>query len=167
MSVTETNRDLSLLNDVFREKVELFLEEAWDRIFITEAFRSQERQNYLYKQGREAPYLDKQKVTWTLDSMHTKGLAIDIAFKWAELYPSSMYTWWEIGEIANKYGIDWGWDLWKTDKPHFQDNWKPLEDKKDYETLKRENEILRRRSNETDVLLNQALKANKPNKYDS
>lgn len=167
MSVKDTNRDISLLNDTFREKVELFLEEAGDRIFITEAYRSQERQNYLYTLGRTAPW---NKVTWTLDSMHTKWLAIDIAFKWAELYPSSMYTWGEIWEIANKYWIDWGYDLWKTDKPHFQDNWKALVIEEDQ--TQRENDILRRRSDETDPLINEAidilkkaLKANKPNDY--
>lgn len=39
------------------------------------------------------------------------------------------------------------------------------EQEKDIETLKNENEILRRRSDDTDKLLNQALKANKPNDY--
>ncbi|MBT3726215.1 hypothetical protein HOG21_00495 [bacterium] len=40
-----------------------------------------------------------------------------------------MYSWKEIAEIAKKYGIDWGYDLWKTDKPHFQDNMKEFEKK--------------------------------------
>ena len=29
-----------------------------------------------------------------------------------------------MGNIANTYGIDWGYDIWQADKPHFQDNFK-------------------------------------------
>jgi len=43
-----------------------------------------------------------------------------------ELYPNDIYLWKEISEIAKKCWIDWWYDLWKTDKPHFQDNWKEL-----------------------------------------
>ena len=78
MSVTQTNRDLSLLNSDFKKKVDLFLKEAGDRIFVTEAYRSQERQEHLYSFGRTRK---GAKVTWTLESEHTKGRAIDIAFK--------------------------------------------------------------------------------------
>jgi hypothetical protein len=39
------------------------------------------------------------------------------------------------------------------------------EQEKDLETLKNENEILRRRADDTDELLHKALKANKPNDY--
>ncbi|MDP2090783.1 MAG: hypothetical protein Q8K30_04255 [Candidatus Gracilibacteria bacterium] len=41
-----------------------------DLIFITESWRSQERQNYLYSLGRTIP---GKTVTWTKDSEHTKG----------------------------------------------------------------------------------------------
>ena len=75
-----------------------------------------------------------------------------------------MYTWGEIGDIANKYGIDWGWDLWKTDKPHFQDNRKSLESKETInETLQRENDILRRRADDAIKLLAQVAQTLKPN----
>lgn len=46
-----------------------------------------------------------------------------------------MYVWREIAEVANKYGIDWGYDLWETDKPHFQDNGKPFEEDGEYRKL--------------------------------
>lgn len=39
------------------------------------------------------------------------------------------------------------------------------EEKKDYETIERENEILRRRADEVDELAHKILKANKPNDY--
>lgn len=129
MSVKETNRDLSLLNPDFKKKVDWFLSEAGDKIFVTEWYRTQERQNYLYSLWRTQPW---QVVTWTRNSEHTKGRAIDIAFKWAELYPRDMYKWREIADIAEKYGIDWGEDLWGTDKPHFQDNLQPLQEMRQY-----------------------------------
>lgn len=119
-------RWLDKLDPNFRKKVELFLKEVWDKVFITESWRSQERQEYLYSLWRTIP---GKAVTWTLTSEHTKWLAIDIAFKWKELYPKDIYKWREISEIAKKYWIDWWYDLWKTDKPHFQDNWKIFEEK--------------------------------------
>lgn len=121
-------RWLDKLTSWFRKKVELFLREVWDTIFITETYRSQERQNYLYSLWRTKP---GNKVTWTLDSNHSGWTAIDIAFHWEELYPSSMYSWREVAEVAKKYWIDWWYDLWKTDKPHFQDNWQALEEVED------------------------------------
>ena len=54
------------------------------------------------------------------------GEAVDIGFKGKELYPRSINKWKEIGKIANKYWIDWGYDLWGKDKPHFQDNGKDI-----------------------------------------
>ena len=121
------DRDLNKLELNFKRKVEAFLSEVGDKVFITEAYRSQERQNYLFKQWRTYPYKDNKKVTWTLNSNHTKWLAIDIAFKWNKLYPNDIHSWKQIAEIANKYNIEWWYDLWKTDKPHFQCNWKPLD----------------------------------------
>ena len=122
----KTYRWLDKLHPRFRKKVELFLKEVWDKVFITESFRLQERQNFLYSLWRTKKW---KKVTWTLKSNHTKWLAIDIAFKWKKLYPSDIYSWKEISEVAKKYWIDWGYDLWKTDKPHFQDNMKEFEKK--------------------------------------
>ena len=122
MSIKTTDRDIEKLSDNFRLKVKLFLKEVWDIIFITEGYRSQARQEYLYSLWRTRPW---NKVTWTLNSEHTKWNAIDIAFKWDNLYPNEIEKWQEISQVSKKYWIDWGYDLWKTDKPHFQDNWKP------------------------------------------
>lgn len=130
--MSKADRDINKLKPEFKKKVKLFLKEVGDKIFITEAYRSQERQNELYAQGRTKPW---NKVTWTLKSEHTKWTAIDIAFQGKDLYPSDIYTWKEVAEVAKKYGIDWGYDLWKTDKPHFQDNGKPLETMWEYEKL--------------------------------
>ena len=37
-----------------------------------------------------------------------------------------MKQWRVVADVAKKYGIDWGYDLWKWDQPHFQDNGQPL-----------------------------------------
>lgn len=77
-------------------------------IFITETYRSQERQKYLYAQGRTRP---GQIVTWTLDSNHKSRLAWDIAVG----PPQSLYdvtTLSRVGAIAKKnlvlHGVEIG-----------------------------------------------------------
>jgi len=126
----EASRDTSLLNKEFYEnQVKPFLAEA-NNVFITEAFRTIERQKYLYSKGRT---ISGNIATW-IDgvndkSMHQKGVAIDIAFNDGVLYPFNHKKWQEVAKIANKYGLDWGYDLWShtgfIDKPHFQDNSAP------------------------------------------
>jgi hypothetical protein len=88
---------------------------------IVEARRSQDRQNELYEQGRTKP---GAIVTWTKDSAHTRGEAVDIAqldengnitYKTTgDFYP-------KMGAIGKSLGMIWGGD-WKgkTDLPHFQ-----------------------------------------------
>jgi len=122
MSVASADRDLWKLQDNFRKKVELRLKDT-PEIFVTEAYRSQARQNYLYAQWRTRSW---RKVTRTTNSNHTKWIAVDVAFRWGTLYPSSHATRAGIAKKARKYGIDRGFDLWWVDKPHFQDNWVPL-----------------------------------------
>lgn len=66
-SVTTTCRDLSELTAAAQTACRHLFQECFKAgivdIFITETFRSQARQNYLYEQGRTRP---GQKVTWTL-----------------------------------------------------------------------------------------------------
>lgn len=128
------NRDWSILDPDFREKVKLWLEDVnkntWSKIFITEGWRSQERHDGLWAIGRTINWKKTKwpKVTRTRRSKHLVWLAVDIAFKGKELYPSSNSTRETIWLIANKYGIDRGYDLRKRDKPHFQNNNKDLND---------------------------------------
>lgn len=168
MTVKTANRNLDSLELNFRAKVDLFLKEVWHLIFVTEAHRTQERQNYLYAQGRIAPYKSNPIVTWTLDSYHKTGRAIDIAFFGSELYPKKWETWDDIAKVAKKHWIDWGYSLWKRDRPHFQDNNIPLIKKpmqKSYEELENENKILRRRAEEVDDMLDTARRKLLPNNY--
>lgn len=50
-------------------------EETGLDVNVTETYRSQERQNALFAQGRETP---GQVVTWTQSSKHTQGRAVDV-----------------------------------------------------------------------------------------
>ena len=79
MSVTTTCRDINELHIVAQAACRLFLaecEKVGVKIFITETYRPQARQNYLYEQGRTGP---GQVVKWTKNSNHMGRLAWDIA----------------------------------------------------------------------------------------
>lgn len=119
------DRDINKLDKDFKKKVKLFMKEVEPMgVFITEAWRTNQRQAYLRLRG----------LSRVRTSYHQKGLAIDIGFQddtrteqiERELYPKDMKRWREVAKIANKYGIDWGYDLWNWDKCHMQDNGTPL-----------------------------------------
>ena len=87
---------------------------------IVDARRSQEKQNALYEQGRTKP---GQIVTWTRESMHTKGLAVDIV----QLDEKGNIDWnapeefWNaMGQLGKSLGMKWGGDFKNKDRPHFQ-----------------------------------------------
>ncbi|PEL12655.1 peptidoglycan-binding protein [Bacillus sp. AFS017336] len=117
--VTKTCRDIGELLPVTQKAVKLFLEECKKAnldIFITETYRSQERQDYLYSYGRTR---EGEKVTWTRSSNHTGRLAWDIAVnKPKDLYDSSTLK--KAGEIAKTLGITWGGTWKQPDTPHFE-----------------------------------------------
>ena len=78
MKVTETCRDISALTDKAQEACRLFLAECQKcalKVRITETYRSQERQNYLYEQGRTCA---GKVVTSTKNSRHKSRRARDI-----------------------------------------------------------------------------------------
>lgn len=116
-----TYRNLDKLTPSFRSKVESFLTDAAHLgIFITETWRSDEDQAKEYREGDSE--LDGKRYK----SMHQLGKAIDIAFLGSELYPENFQKWRRVADIAKSCGIDWGFDLWGWDKPHFQDNGYPV-----------------------------------------
>lgn len=126
MSVTTACRDIKQLTPLAQEACSLFLEECKKQgvsIFLTETYRSQQRQDWLYQQGRTRP---GQVVTWTRSSNHTPRMAWDIAVSPPNnLYDAKIIA--KAGAIAGKLGITWG-GTWKTpDTPHFEikSNWKP------------------------------------------
>lgn len=119
-------KDIDELSPVAQKACKLFLEECKNAnldIFVTETYRSQARQNYLYEQGRTRP---GDEITWTKNSNHTGRLAWDIAVnKPKSLYDVSTLN--KAGEIAKKLSITWGgtWEGKKLDRPHFEvsKNW--------------------------------------------
>ena len=110
------DKDIEKLSEPFKSRVKSFLSECKE-IFVTEAYRTAARQHWLYDSGRTR---EGKIVTWTLNSNHTKGVAIDIGFKGRHLYPKDFTKWRKVADIAKKYGINWGYDLWGCDKPHFE-----------------------------------------------
>jgi len=127
MSVTTTCRDLAELLPVAQTACRLHFQQCYKagikNIFVTETYRSQARQNYLYAQGRTRP---GKIVTWTLSSNHTSRLAWDIAVAPPKpLYDVDTLT--KVVAIARKLGITWGGDWTRNiDRPHFEvkRNWK-------------------------------------------
>lgn len=120
VTVTQTCRDVAELAPLAQTAIRVFffeLNKAGINAFVTETFRSQARQNYLYEQGRSR---SGQIVTWTRSSRHTSRMAWDIAV----CTPLGLYdtpTLVKAGAIARKLGITWGGD-WKgaIDRPHFE-----------------------------------------------
>ena len=121
MTSVTTCRDLVELLPAAQTACRLLFQECFKvgikNIFITETYRSQERQNYLYAQGRTR---SGQIVTWTLASNHKSRLAWDIAVG----PPRSLYdvtTLNRVGAIARRLGITWGGDwVGSIDRPHFE-----------------------------------------------
>ena len=145
MSVLTTCRDIGELTPNAQRACNLFMAECKRHglnVLITETYRSQERQDYLYAQGRTRA---GKKVTWTTSSRHTSRRAWDICknVKGAEYSDDEFFK--KCGEIARKFNITWG-GSWKTpDTPHFEisENWSyeeedtmTKEERQEFESLK-------------------------------
>lgn len=88
---TTAYRKLDKLTPEFREKVEKFLK-ACPQVFVTESWRSEERQAELVKAG----------LSFVKRSNHQDGLAVDVAFTGPELYPADMKAWRKVADEAKK-----------------------------------------------------------------
>ena len=113
-------RDIKELTESAQKACRLFLEECKKQglnVLVTETYRSQERQNKLYAQGRTA---SGKKVTWTRHSRHTSRRAWDICqnIKGQEYSNTTFFR--RCGEIAKSMGIIWGGDWSTPDMPHFE-----------------------------------------------
>lgn len=116
--MAKTYRDVSELRSGARQACEAHIQAckaAGLDIFITETYRSQERQNELYAQGRTKP---GKVVTWTMSSNHTGRQAWDVSFKSTGYNELSKF--YMAGEIAESLGITWGGSWKKQDLPHFE-----------------------------------------------
>ena len=127
-------KDISELTPAAQTACRLFLDKckaAGLNVRITETYRSQERQNYLYEQGRSRK---GNIVTWTKNSRHTSRRAWDICkdVKGQEYSDSGFFK--ACGDIAKSLGITWGGTWKQADTPHFEIN-------KDWQPPKEENEM--------------------------
>ena len=135
-NVTTACRDIAELTPLAQKACNLFMTKckaAGYDIFITETYRSQARQDYLYSLGRTRP---GNKVTWTKNSRHTSRRAWDIATNGGNLYDKAVLQ--KCGEIAKKLGITWG-GTWSTpDTPHFEisTSWKEPKEEMNMEELR-------------------------------
>lgn len=125
MSVLTTCRDISELTENAQIACNLFMAECKKQglnVLITETYRSQARQDYLYAQGRTRA---GKKVTWTKNSRHTSRRAWDICKNVKGQEYSDTLFFKKCGEIAKKIGIIWGGDWNTPDTPHFEipENW--------------------------------------------
>lgn len=131
-----------------KERVENFLSECKRQninILVTETWRSKPRQLWLYASGRTLPsgmeraYLGyddiniysnpiEKQVTWTLDSKHLTGEAIDITFI-TQYGISYIGNWDQVLDIAERFGLSSLYRKVGEDKPHleFDPNWNPLD----------------------------------------
>lgn len=124
-----TDRNLDHLYPDFRRRfinLQIEMENLFHPIFLTEGFRTAERQRELYSIGRIKGIIVKpwQVVTRAKpgQSYHNYGLAADIAFSSKEPY-SEEHPWKLLGQIAPKHGLEWGGNWKHPDRPHLQQSY--------------------------------------------
>lgn len=129
MNVQTTCRDVKELLPAAQLACNMFLQECKRRglpVLITETYRSQARQDYLYEQGRSRA---GQVVTWTKNSRHTGRCAWDICknVKGQEYSDKAFFL--KCGEVAKELDIAWGGEWDTPDLPHFEvkKDWKMKE----------------------------------------
>lgn len=122
------SRDLSLLAPKFRAAVEAAIADCAAQGFpvkVAEALRSQERQAWLYAQGRTRPGSIVTHASTNLTSWHGYGLAVDVIHEtkgWAPGASDRETTAWfrKVADIFKSHGCSAGMDWSKADPPHMQ-----------------------------------------------
>jgi len=108
-------------------------------ICITETYRSQERQNELYKQGRTTK---GQIVTWTKNSKHITRRAFDfVPLKNGQADWNDLSKFKRVADIGKTLGLTWGGDWSTPDRPHFQYDGAIPEEAKKVEEVKVEQPV--------------------------
>lgn len=85
---------------------------------IVEGYRSNQRQDELYAQGRTVPGPIVTNARGG-ESFHNHGVAVDFVFR-NEGYRASYQLWQTLGAVIEKHGFEWGGN-WKggfVDMPH-------------------------------------------------
>jgi peptidoglycan LD-endopeptidase CwlK len=137
MTWTLTTRDETRLSDI-DEKLASVVRRAAETcpnpFMVTEGRRTQQRQDDLYAQGRTKP---GKIVTWTKDSKHIKGEAVDVApladdgsIPWGDIprfdeIAQHMFAAAKLYGVNLRWGADWDRDgqvreRGESDSPHFE-----------------------------------------------
>lgn len=118
--MSEIIRSIDALAPNAQKACRLFLkrcEEENLKVRITETYRTQERQDELYEQGRTMP---GKIVTWTRNSRHTARHAWDICqdIKGEEYSDTGFFV--SCGKVAERLDITWGGNWKNRDITHFE-----------------------------------------------
>lgn len=102
-STTDVVRSIGMLDPTLQAKLSRVMDrvrsETGHDVSVAETYRSQARQNALYAQGRQTP---GSVVTWTLDSKHTQGRAVDLVLDDGTADPSAYAS---LQRIAQEEGL--------------------------------------------------------------
>lgn len=122
-SSTEMISDLDELSPKTRELAIKFLEKCEEKglsVRITETYRTQARQDMLYKQGRTT---SGSVVTWTKNSKHTKRRAFDICENNTDDPYGDLEFFRKCAEIGKEVGLTPGYYFERyQDMPHYELN---------------------------------------------
>jgi len=133
-----SRRNMIGLHPILAFAVEMAIKETKQDFGIVNkgGVRTDKQQANMYAQGRTT---EGSKVTWTLDSYHQYGLAVDLVaytgnkFSWNDKHYKEIIE--AMKKIINLYDlpIDNGYDLWRKDKAHWQmTGFKPYYDIRDF-----------------------------------
>lgn len=115
LSTPRLEPDLSQLDPELRARLEQVVErmraEFGHNVKVVEAYRTPERQQALFAQGRTTP---GPVVTWTENSLHTEGLAVDVIVDGSF---SSHEGYRRLADVAAQEGLR---TLWPKDPGHLQ-----------------------------------------------
>lgn len=120
--VLKSNGKLALL-PLIQRKADIFVANCAAKgynITIVEGYRSKERQDALYQQGRTTPGQIVTNVQYP-QSLHNHGLAFDVCFTGSEPYPNDNAKWKAIADIAKEVELTPGYYFTSfPDRPHFE-----------------------------------------------
>jgi peptidoglycan L-alanyl-D-glutamate endopeptidase CwlK len=114
-------RNLQLVAPKFGLAIAQGLQDAWWAGFdpiVYESLRTDERQAWLYAQGRTRPGAIVTNAPTADHSYHRWGLAVDIISRKAEWDDPNFFD--KIQGFFAKYNVDWAGDWHDADLPHFQ-----------------------------------------------
>jgi peptidoglycan L-alanyl-D-glutamate endopeptidase CwlK len=107
--VQQINRDKTLLAPFFAKRLQIALDECHAQgmeIEMFEGFRGEDRQDYLYAQGRtrEGKIVTKARGG---QSFHQYGIACDLCFKWGGKWQWNKDDPWDkVHEIFHRHGFE-------------------------------------------------------------